>query len=148
MFKYPINSIGKQEEVSVTTQKKRFVIWMLLLGVMLTFVACAKKEPIVAKVGRYKITVDDFKNGFIQKYRGEKAAMKRSFDDRRAFAEELANQKLLVAEAYSRGYDKRPEVIDEVNQMAKRKAYFVRKRKYLYEYCGYFVKEQLFICSR
>ena len=106
----------------MTTQKKHFAIWILLLGIALTFVACAKKEPVVAKVGRYQITVDDFKNGFIQKYRGEKAAMTRSFDDRRAFAEEMANQKLLVAEAYSQGYDKRPEVADEVNQMAKRKA--------------------------
>ena len=48
----------------MTTQKKHFAIWILLLGIALTFIACAKKEPVVAKVGRYQITVDDFKNGF------------------------------------------------------------------------------------
>ena len=76
----------------MATQKRRFVIWVILLGIALTFVACAKKEPIVAKVGRYSVTAEDFKNGFIQKYRGEEAAKKRPFDDRRAYAEELANQ--------------------------------------------------------
>jgi peptidyl-prolyl cis-trans isomerase C len=106
----------------VTTQTKRFAIWMFLLGIALTFAACAKKEPIVAKVGSYGVTVEDFKTGFIQKYRGEEAAKKRSFDDRRSYAEELANEKLLVAEAYSLGYDKRPEVEKEVEQMAKRKS--------------------------
>lgn len=100
---------------------KHVLLWTLFCGAALIFWACAKEEPIVAKVGRHRITVEDFKEGFARKWRGEKAAKARPFEDRRAFVEELVDEQLLVAEAYARGFDKKPEVADEVNTMAQRK---------------------------
>ncbi len=103
-------------------RSKHVLLWTLLGGAALVLSACAKEEPIVAKVGRYRITAEDFKNGFIQKWRGEKAAKTRSFEDRRAYVDELVDQKLLVAEAYAQGYDKKSEVRDELETMAQRKS--------------------------
>jgi peptidyl-prolyl cis-trans isomerase C len=106
----------------VSIRSKHVLLWTLLGGVALVFYACAKEEPMVAKVGRYRITVEDFKNGFVQKWRGEKAAKARSFQDRRAYVDELVDQKLLVAEAYAQGLDKKKEVQDEAETMARRKS--------------------------
>jgi peptidyl-prolyl cis-trans isomerase C len=104
---------------------RRFVnifLGVLLGGVALLFNACAKKENIVAKVGKYEITAQEFKDGFIQKWRGEQAAAKRPFEDRLAFVNQLADDKLYIAEAYAEGIDKRPEVAKETDQLAERKA--------------------------
>ncbi|MBM3324650.1 MAG: hypothetical protein FJY66_03185, partial [Calditrichaeota bacterium] len=103
-------------------KSKRFFFGVFVLAAALVFVGCAKKEPIVAKVGKYAITVQDFKDGFLAKWRGEQAAAKRPFEDRRAFAEELVDQQLLIAEAYAQGIDKREAFADEINQLARRKA--------------------------
>ena len=93
-----------------------------LCGAALIFVACGKKEAPVAKVGRLVVTVQDFKDGFIAKWRTEEAAARKSFEDRRAFVQESADHLLLVAEAYARGYDKKPVVADQANQQAARKS--------------------------
>jgi parvulin-like peptidyl-prolyl isomerase len=106
----------------VSIRSKHVLLWILLGATALAFYACAKKEPVVAKVGRYRITAEDFKKGFVQKWRGEKAAKARSFQDRRAYVDELVDQKLLVAEAYAQGLDKKKEVQDEAETMARRKS--------------------------
>lgn len=95
---------------------------VFLCGSALIFMGCGRKEAAVAKVGSLAVTVQDFKDGFIAKCRTEEAAAKRSFEERRAFVEESADQLILVAEAYARGYDKKPIVADQVNQLAARKS--------------------------
>jgi parvulin-like peptidyl-prolyl isomerase len=110
-------------EVFVSNRFKQILFCAFLLCcVALLLSGCGKKEAAVAKVGKLAVTVQDFKDGFIGKYRSEDAAAKKSFDDRKAFVQESADHLLLVAEAYSRGFDKKPVVTDQLDQLAARKS--------------------------
>lgn len=99
--------------------KTKLVIVGILFLVLL--VGCAKKDT-VATVGKESITTEDFKKAFSERFRGEENAKARTLDERKKFLSEMAIQLAKYQEAEARGIDKRPDVKDEIEKMAKRKA--------------------------
>jgi parvulin-like peptidyl-prolyl isomerase len=100
---------------------KKHVIIMLAL-VAFALAGCAKREPVVARVAREKITAAEFKDGFVQRFRGEDNAKHRSYQDRERFVNEMALDLAKYQEGTARGILKRPEVADQLKQLAQRKA--------------------------
>ncbi len=77
---------------------------------------------MVAKVGREKITLKEFKDNFAQRFRGEENAARRSYQDREKLIQEMALDLAKFQDGIARGIDKRPEVAEQINQVASRKA--------------------------
>jgi len=92
----------------------RFVFFTLALAVSagLLIGGCAKKDKVVAKVGKYKITASQFKEAFIARYRTEQNAEQQSFKDRMDFLNSMIDQKLILADAYNKGLDKKQEILE------------------------------------
>ncbi|MBL7191334.1 peptidylprolyl isomerase [bacterium] len=87
-----------------------FGIIFLILVSAYSFTGCAKKEKIVAKVGDRSITVSEFKEQFIQRYRTEEAAQKQSFRERMDFLKQMSEREMKLVYAYQQGLDKNAEV--------------------------------------
>jgi len=98
------------------------LIVLAALAALLALSGCGPKEPIVAKVGREKITLKEFKDSFVARFRGEENAAQRSYQDRERALNELALERAKYQEALARGLDKREEVKDQQEKIARRKA--------------------------
>ncbi len=102
---------------------KRVLRFLLLFLISVFVVAgCKSKDPVVAVVGKDKISAADFKSTAIERFRGEDNAMRKSYADRERLVREIAIGKAKVLEAQSRGIDKREEVKSEIDKMARQKA--------------------------
>ena len=101
-------------------QTRKFVVFGLALVIALA--GCGPREAVVAKVGREKITLKDFKNTFVQRFKGEENAARRSYQDREKLIQEMALDLAKYQEGIARGIDKRPEVAEQIEQLANRKA--------------------------
>ncbi|MBU0508762.1 peptidylprolyl isomerase [bacterium] len=97
---------------------------VISMGLAMLFViaGCGPKEEIVAKVGREKITASEFKDSFVNRYRGEENAKNRSYPDREQAVREMAIERAKYQEAVARGYDKLPEATEQIEKIARRKA--------------------------
>ncbi|MFZ5433848.1 MAG: peptidylprolyl isomerase [Calditrichota bacterium] len=101
--------------------KTRHLIWGLII-LIVAVAGCGTRKDTVAKVGSEYITVDDFKNNFVAKFRGEENAARRSYQDRERAVRELAVSLAKYQEAESRGIDRRPEVQEQIEKIARRKS--------------------------
>jgi parvulin-like peptidyl-prolyl isomerase len=94
----------------------------LAIVLMLLVVGCGTREPVVARVGREKITLKEFKDNFIQRYHSEENAKHQSYQDREKVLKEMAVALAKYQEGVALGIDKRPEVSKMLEQTARRKA--------------------------
>ncbi|MDD5088730.1 MAG: peptidylprolyl isomerase [bacterium] len=92
------------------------------LAILVMVAGCGPKEEIVAKVGREKITLKEFKDTFVSRFQGEENAAKRSYQDREQTLREIAIGRAKYQEAQARGLDKRDEVKEQQEKIARRKA--------------------------
>lgn len=92
------------------------------LAMLVALAGCGPKEEIVAKVGREKITLKEFKDSFVARFRGEENAAQRSYQDRERALREMALERAKYQEAAARGLDKRDDVKDQQEKIARRKA--------------------------
>jgi len=95
---------------------------ILLLTSLLLISGCGQRKDIVAKTGREVVTVEEFKSGFITKFRGEDGAKRRGFNERKEYARELALSAAKYQEALARGYEKDPEISKQIDAVARRRA--------------------------
>jgi len=90
---------------------------MLLVG------GCAKqKGDIVGKAGKMVITADEFKETMLKRYRSEEFAQRRPLKDRVDLAEQIAENKLRLQDAYSKGLDKDSLVLAKAEEARKQAA--------------------------
>lgn len=85
--------------------------FLIMFAAVLALTGCSKTEdPVLAKVGDYKVTMDDF-NRF---YRTPSVALntpQEQFDYKRGILDSLINVRLLIQAAYDKGIDTSQDVI-------------------------------------
>jgi peptidyl-prolyl cis-trans isomerase SurA len=93
---------------------------LLLAGAMWGLTGCgSQKNAVVAEVGTDKISLQEFETMFAKNNGGWDGSAKTSIDDREKFLDLYVKYKLKVKEAYARGYDKDPELRNELNDYRK-----------------------------
>jgi len=78
--------------------------WPLMIGLVL-LAGCQPKPPaeqVIAKVGACEITRDEFEG----KFKASSYGARDTADSRRAFLNNMINQKLIILDAQARGLDK------------------------------------------
>ena len=83
---------------------------------------CGPREPIVARVGREKITTQDFKDECLRRFRSEDNAQRQPYPVREKVLREMAVERARYQEGCALGLDKRQQVTDQVDQIARRQA--------------------------
>ena len=78
-------------------------------------------DPVVAAIGKEKITVSDFERLYTKSatVQVKKNSPKPPADDRRQFLDMLVNYRVKLAEAYRKHLDTDPEITTELNQYKK-----------------------------
>ena len=112
-------------------KSSRFLFYLSILALItvIIFAGCAKRAKDVAKVGELSITAEEFKSEFIRRYNTETNAQKQSFKDRMDVLETLINRKLMLADAYNKGLDKKEEIVEAGGQAQEQMAI----HKFLYK---------------
>jgi parvulin-like peptidyl-prolyl isomerase len=109
-----------------TTCEETFVkLRSILLGgvcCLALIAGCGPREKIVARVGREKITSQDFKDEFLRRYRSEDNAQRQPYPVREKVVRDMATERAMYLEGCERGLDKRQQVTDQVDQLARRQA--------------------------
>ena len=98
----------------------KFVGVGLLL--MIVMIGCGTREPVVARIGKEKITLKEFKDRFINTYHTEDNARHQSMEAREQVLHNMAVELAKYQEAVKLGIDKKANVSRSVDQIAKRKA--------------------------
>jgi parvulin-like peptidyl-prolyl isomerase len=83
---------------------------------------CGPREKIVARVGREKITTQDFKDECLRRFRSEDNAQRQPYPVREKVLREMAVERAMYQEGCALGMDKRQQVTDQVDQIARRQA--------------------------
>ena len=96
----------------------------VVIGIVLLIVAsgCGTREPVVARVGREKITLKEFKDKFISNFRSEDNAKRQPMEEREKTIHAMAIELAKYQEALALGIDKKPDVARSLDQIARRKA--------------------------
>jgi peptidyl-prolyl cis-trans isomerase SurA len=91
---------------------------VLILGVFLAVMldGCGTSNPVVATVGKEKITLDDFENSYAKNNGGWANSVSSSLEDRQHFLDLLVKFRLKVEEAKDRGLLNDSSVTGEMNQ--------------------------------
>lgn len=97
-------------------------VLMLALMTALILAGCSRKNRPVAKVGNTNITANEYREGFITRYRTQENAEKQSFKERKEFLDQLIERQLMVTAAYKKGLDKKEEVIKAADEAQERTA--------------------------
>ncbi len=93
---------------------------LLLAGAMWGITGCGSQKTVtVAEVGTDKISLQEFESMYAKNNGGWEGASKTSMEDREKFLDLYVKYKLKVKEAYARGYDKDPELRNELNDYRK-----------------------------
>lgn len=93
---------------------------LLFAGAMLGITGCGQQQQAtVAEIGTEKITLQEFESMYAKNNGGWDGAAKTSIEDREKFLDLYVKYKLKVKEAYARGYDKDPELRNELNDYRK-----------------------------
>ena len=85
-------------------------------------VGCGPREQVIARVGGEKITVQDFKDEFLHRFRTEDNAQRQPYQMREKVLREMATDLALYQEGVALGLDQKPEAKNDVEQVARRKA--------------------------
>jgi peptidyl-prolyl cis-trans isomerase SurA len=101
----------------------RISTWMSLVlagGLLAGVAGCgSQKSATVAEIGTEKVSLQEFESMFAKNNGGWDGAAKSSIEDREKFLDLYVKYKLKVKEAYARGYDKDPELKNELNEYRK-----------------------------
>lgn len=74
------------------------------------------KQNVVATIGTYSLTLDEFERQYIRNNGGEAAAARSSMDERKEFLQLLVKYRLKVLEAREKGFDKDPDIVKELQE--------------------------------
>ncbi len=89
---------------------------LLLLGIILTALGgCGTSSPVVATVGKEKITLEDFENDYAKNNGGWAISVASSLEDRQRFLDLLVKFRLKVEEAKDRGLLRDSSVTGELD---------------------------------
>ncbi len=92
---------------------------ILTLGsLFLLLSGCSPKtsDMLVARVGETPITLGDYENLYIKSNGSREQAASSTMEEREKFLGLMTNFRLKLADAYTQGLDRRPEVKDEIKQ--------------------------------
>ena len=83
-----------------------------------TFKSCdsASKDLILAEVGHGTITLSEFESQFTRNSGGLENATRSTMEERERFLKLLVNYRLKVIDGYEKGYDKNPNIADELKR--------------------------------
>jgi peptidyl-prolyl cis-trans isomerase SurA len=76
----------------------------------------SSKPTVLAKIGKYDLSLEEFERQFIRNNGGEAAAARSTKDERQEFLELLIKYRLKVHEARAKGYDKDAEIVKELQE--------------------------------
>jgi peptidyl-prolyl cis-trans isomerase SurA len=84
----------------------------------LTLIGCSPNEHdiIVAKIGNDPLTLGEYERVYVKSNGSREVGATASQADREKFLDLILKYKLKLKDAYSRGFDKTPEVIQEIEQ--------------------------------
>lgn len=92
------------------------------LAALLSLAGCGKREDVVATVGREKITMEEYREALMQKFRSEENIQRKGPEEREQVLREIAINDAKYQLALDRKIDQRPEIKQEIETLAKRKA--------------------------
>lgn len=83
-----------------------------------TFRSCSSEpdDLVLARVGSRTIALTDFESLYMKSSVSLEKAKSSTIEDRERFLDLLVNYQLKVAEAYHRGYDENPKILEELGQ--------------------------------
>ncbi len=90
---------------------------IIFLFTLMILSGCGKKPDVVAKVGKEKIGLEEFKLGLSKEYGTEKLD-KISIKDRKKFLQSLIDERLRIIRARELGLDTLPEFVNEISARA------------------------------
>lgn len=95
----------------------RTVIFAFILSCTIGFLGCSGSSgPTVARINGENISLGEYEKQYIRNNGGVDAALKSTMDERKDFLNLLVKYRLKVLEAKSKGYDKDPEVRNELTE--------------------------------
>ena len=92
------------------------------LFLMVVAMGCGTREPVVARVGREKITLKEFKAQFLNTFRTEDNAKRQTMEERENSVRKMAVDLAKYQQALALGLDKKPDIAHSLEQIARRKA--------------------------
>ena len=98
------------------------ILTIFLLAVTMLIIGCGKKEKYVAKVGEFTISQSEFKDQFISRHRAQEKAEQQTYRERLDFLNTMIDQKLMLADAYRKGLDKKEEILEAKKTQQERVA--------------------------
>jgi foldase protein PrsA len=108
------------------TRKNNIWIIVILAGVLTAALwclwGCGQPKDIVAKVGRKKITVEQFKEFLTTRFRGATGPEQSPLKQRLDLLEQQIDNELKLLDAYRQGFDKDEEAVQQGEQAAERVA--------------------------
>ncbi|MBC7188574.1 MAG: hypothetical protein H5U38_16235, partial [Calditrichaeota bacterium] len=108
----------------------RRVALLLFVFAAVVLVGCARKsDPIVARVGNRVIRLSEFEQDF-SKNRTPNYIKTTTFKERKDHLMTMVERTLKIADAYSRRYDKLPEVVQPVEREMEQRLFssYVEKK--------------------
>ncbi len=98
------------------------IILIILLALTLIW-GCAKKDPnVVAKVGDWTLTTDEFRDIAAKRWGNPENASRKSVDELAELLEEVVINRLKVVDGYNKGLDNDPDVQKEFEKELNRSA--------------------------
>ncbi len=95
---------------------------VMSLAVLMALAGCGKREEVVATIGGGKITMTQYRDALLQKFRTEDNVRRKTPEEREQVLRELALNEAKYQEALARKIDQRPEIKADIENMAKRKS--------------------------
>jgi len=112
---------------------KKFRLAILAAAMILTIIGCGPRETVVARVGREKITSQEFKDEFIRRHRTEENAQRQSFQVREKVLRDMSVNLAFYQMGLDKKIDERQQVKDQLSSTARRKALDLLYRKQVVE---------------
>jgi peptidyl-prolyl cis-trans isomerase SurA len=101
----------------VTQTLKRFVsIVVSTIGTCALVAGCSPREQVVATVGKDPITLGDYELMYAKSNGSREAGAAATIEDRQKFLDLMVKYRLKLADARKEGLDKRPEIMNEIEQ--------------------------------
>ena len=92
------------------------------LAALIALAGCSKREEVVATVGKGEITLSEFRDALLQRFRSEDNVRRKTMEEREQVLREMAINEAKYQEGLARKIDQRPEVKADIESSAKRKA--------------------------
>lgn len=100
-------------------QIRRMFVFAVAVIVVTGIIGCGGSSPVAAKIAGDSFTLKDFETVYAKNNGGTAAAKKTSLSDKEKFLDLYINFQLKVKEARALGYDKDPEIKNELSEYRK-----------------------------